>query len=154
MILISHRGNLNGSNPEWENDPSYIEKSLGKGFQCEVDLWVVKKEFWLGHDKPQYKVEYKWFYKRNKELWIHCKNKAALERFSEGNIGSIGSFFNFFWHQEDSYTITSKGYVWTYPGKTVTRNGICLFPEQRNEKINKKWGGICSDYIKNYSMLL
>ena len=28
MILISHRGNINGKNPSMENHPDYIKKSL------------------------------------------------------------------------------------------------------------------------------
>ena len=24
---------------------------------------------------------------------------------------------HYFWHQEDDYTITSKGIIWAYPGK-------------------------------------
>ena len=28
MILISHRGNINGSKPEMENKPEYIQQAL------------------------------------------------------------------------------------------------------------------------------
>ena len=28
MILISHRGNINGPNPEMENNPEYIQKAI------------------------------------------------------------------------------------------------------------------------------
>ena len=24
---------------------------------------------------------------------------------------------NYFWHQTDDFTLTSHGYIWTYPGK-------------------------------------
>jgi hypothetical protein len=26
---------------------------------------------------------------------------------------------HYFWHQEDDYTITSKGFIWVYPGKPL-----------------------------------
>ena len=32
MILISHRGNLTGKNPERENHPDYIKEALDLGF--------------------------------------------------------------------------------------------------------------------------
>ena len=47
MILISHRGNINGPNPEMENDPRYIENTLGKGFNVEVDVWSNDSDFFL-----------------------------------------------------------------------------------------------------------
>ena len=33
MILIAHRGNINGPNPERENTVSYIQEALDKGYQ-------------------------------------------------------------------------------------------------------------------------
>ena len=38
MILISHRGNLEGKNPEKENSPIYVLQALSKGFDVEVDI--------------------------------------------------------------------------------------------------------------------
>ena len=37
MILISHRGNINGPNIDKENKPSYISAAIDKGYDCEVD---------------------------------------------------------------------------------------------------------------------
>ena len=55
MILISHRGNLNGKTDD-ENKPKYIEQALNQGFDVEIDVWYIDNQFWLGHDKPQYKI--------------------------------------------------------------------------------------------------
>ena len=56
---------------------------------------------------------------------------------------------HYFWHEEDDYTITSKGFIWTYPGKKLFSNSICVLPENANYKnINCK--GICSDFIDKY----
>ena len=38
MILIAHRGNVNGLNPERENTVAYIEEALGQGYHCEIDI--------------------------------------------------------------------------------------------------------------------
>ena len=54
--LISHRGNINGPDISNENHPTYIEKAINLGFDCEVDIWVVNKELFLGHDEPMYKT--------------------------------------------------------------------------------------------------
>ena len=36
-----------------------------------------------------------------------------------------------FWHEQDERTLTSRGYIWTYPYKQVTNMSvICLQQEQ------------------------
>ena len=57
MFFISHRGNLKGPNKTQENKIEYIDKALKKNFDVEIDLWFVKKNFFLGHDEPLYKVD-------------------------------------------------------------------------------------------------
>ena len=47
MILISHRGNINGKNPKYENKPEYIWESIRKGYHCEVDVWFIDGKFKL-----------------------------------------------------------------------------------------------------------
>ena len=34
--------------------------------------------------------------------------------------------FNYFWHQEDDYTLTSEGYVWVYPGKPLIKKDLTI----------------------------
>ena len=38
MMLISHRGNINGKKPELENQPQYILKGVLEGYFVEVDI--------------------------------------------------------------------------------------------------------------------
>ena len=45
MILVSHRGNLSGPDPDKENNPTQINKTLDLGYDCEVDLWI-KDDVW------------------------------------------------------------------------------------------------------------
>ena len=54
-----------------------------------------------------------------------------------------------FWHQEDDATLTSKGYIWAYPGKQPIKNSIAVMPEIYSDDVSKCIG-ICSDYIINY----
>ena len=57
MKLIAHRGNTSGPNIDKENDPEYLIQAVDKGFDCEVDVWVIEDKIWLGHDKPTYEVD-------------------------------------------------------------------------------------------------
>ena len=145
MILIAHRGNINGRFESYENEPNYIDSAISKGYDVEIDIWVIKGDFYLGHDKPQYGVSLNWLYKRRNELWIHCKNIEAIEWFN--NL--IGTY-NYFWHQEDTVTLTSKSFIWAYPGKQPINRSIAVMPEIFNDDLNSCIG-VCSDYIQNYN---
>ena len=59
---------------------------------------------------------------------------------------------NVFWHQEDNYTITSKGYIWVYPGQRPCYGSIIVMPERTtySKSVIEKCGGICSDNIEKY----
>lgn len=146
MILISHRGNIEGPIPEKENHPDYIQTALDLGYDVEIDIWYDGEEFWLGHDEPQYKVEFLWLWERISNLWIHCKNLQAMEYFNEG---FIGSGINYFWHEEDTVTLTSQNWIWAYPGKQPIKNSIAVMPEIHNDNLDKCIG-ICSDFIEKY----
>jgi hypothetical protein len=147
MILISHRGNINGRIEEAENKPEYIDDTLRMGFDVEVDVWYVDGYWWLGHDEPQYQIEFEWLDNRSEKLWIHCKNIPAVEYFYENENDCKD--INWFWHEEDTLTITSYGYIWVYPGKQPIRGSIAVMPEINNDNV-LLCKGVCSDYIKQY----
>ncbi len=146
MILISHRGNITGSNPNKENHPDYILKALQQGYDVEIDVWYTDK-FMLGHDKPQYGFPFDLLEKFHTNLWIHCKNVKALIKMKE--IDHLSPRLNYFWHEEDTVTLTSKNHVWAYPGKQPIKNSIAVMPELYNDDTSQ-CVGICSDYIKRY----
>ena len=54
MIIISHRGNLNGIDLERENNPYFIDDCISKGFDVEIDLRIKENKLFLGHDFAQY----------------------------------------------------------------------------------------------------
>ena len=140
MYLISHRGNIDGIAKDEENKPEYIDKALENGFEVEVDVRFNDNKFFLGHDFNQYEINKDFL--MNKKIWCHAKTREALIALQEINA-------HYFWHQEDDYTITSKGFIWTYPGKKLLPQSICVLPENANyKKINCL--GICSDFIQRY----
>ena len=147
MKLISHRGNINGPNKERENSPEYIEESIDLGYNVEVDLWYDKGKFFLGHDEPQYEIPFEWLEQWCHRLWIHCKNIYTAQILKDYN------HIHYFWHQEDDITLTSFNYLWTYPGKELWADSICVMPEINKQEIPNYIYGICSDYISNYTHL-
>lgn len=147
MILISHRGNINGKQPDKENHPDYIWEALRKGYNVEIDVWFVNDKLKLGHDNPQYDFPFELFENHYNKLWIHCKNLEAIVELNK--FDKTGTRLNYFWHQEDDVTLTSKGYIWAYPGKQPIANSIAVMPELNKDDISK-CVGVCSDYIINY----
>ena len=140
MIYISHRGNISGPKEKFENKIDYVQNALDKGYEVEVDVRFENDKFFLGHDVNQFEVNENFLL--NKKIWCHAKTKDALSALEKIKA-------HYFWHQEDDYTITSKGFVWTYPGKSLLTSSICVLPEVANYKeINCL--GICSDYIERY----
>lgn len=150
MKLISHRGNIDGPNPLYENSIKYIEGALLEGFHVEIDIRFNQqdKKLYLGHDEPQYPVDWFWLSKYKDFLWIHCKNIEALYEFSYGTNG-----FNYFWHQTDDFAMTSMNYIWTYPGKYYTPKSVIVMPENsiglKKLDMIKAYNcfGVCSDYV-------
>lgn len=144
MIYISHRGNINGKNETLENKPSYIDDAISSGYDVEIDVWWFDNQLWLGHDKPQYNVDFRWFSDRLSKLWVHCKNVESIIYFKE-----CGYPINYFWHENDTVTLTSLNYIWAYPGKQPINNTISVMPEIYNDDVTQCIG-ICSDVISKY----
>jgi len=142
MILVSHRGNINGQNPFEENKPYYIQRALDLGFDVEIDVWLSNSSFMLGHDKPMWTIDINFLLKSG--LWCHAKTIDCL--YALLVLPGVNCFF----HDKDEATLTSNGYIWTLPGKKLTPNSICVLPELYLTDNLSIPCGICSDYIKNY----
>ena len=142
MILISHRGNIDGKKPHLENQPEYIDEAIALGYDVEIDLWLINGRTYLGHDEPQYEVDDDWFGTRADKLWVHCKNVESLNWIRS-------TILHYFWHENDTLTLTSKQYMLVYPGKQPIIGSIAVMPERENEDVSK-CTGVCSDKIKNY----
>ena len=143
VIVISHRGNIGGPNHSLENNPEQIKKAFSAGYNVEVDVWLIKDRIYLGHDKPEYEVDLKFL--KNEKLWCHAKNISALQYLILHNV-------HCFWHQTDDVVLTSKGFMWTYPGKELTYNSICVMPEisSYTDIEFKRASGVCTDYPERY----
>ena len=146
LTFISHRGNINGKDVAKENSIEYLLAAMDDGYDIEFDVWHVDGKFWLGHDKPQWFVDYSFL--QGEKKWVHCKNMEAFCKLHDDPS------VNCFWHENDKYTLTSKLYVWAMVGEQVCRGAICVLPEysKRIYKLEEMecCAGICSDYISKY----
>lgn len=147
MKIISHRGNLNGKNPQLENSIEYLEFALQCNFDVEIDFWKIDDCFFLGHDLPQYNVQFNWILKYSDKVWIHCKNIDALVYLSE--IFKSSPSLNFFWHENDTVTLTSLGYIWAYPGKQPISGSVAVLPEIYDD-VTFGCASICTDFPIKY----
>jgi len=145
MILISHRGNITGPNPEKENHPEYILTALQAGYDVEIDVWFENGKFMLGHDEPQYEFPFELLDKNYSRLWIHCKNMDALSVLN--NLDPNGSKVNYFMHENDLGVLTSRGYIWS---TNLFNRGILVMPEVFNKEPIETTLGVCSDNIEKY----
>ena len=142
MIFIAHRGNITGKVPASENNPTYLDQAIDKGYDVECDIRFINNELFLGHDNPQYKISESWIRKRINKLWLHCKDLTTFSYFK-------GTDYNYFFHETDDVVLTSKGYYWVYPGKQPVIESIAVMPEIHNDRVDQCMG-ICSDNIKFY----
>jgi len=138
MRRIAHRGNTQGPTPD-ENNPDYILEALNNGFDAEIDVWYIDGQFWLGHDEPQYRTFLPFL--QDSRVWCHAKSLECLIELLSPLRG-----VHCFWHQDDDYTLTSKGYIWTYPGKPVCPQSVLVIEDAR-EYNGPICHGLCSDYF-------
>lgn len=150
--FIAHRGNVNGINPSRENDPDYIKEALTLGYDVEIDVWVTDvanpyNSIYLGHDHPTYHIEFSFLL--NTKLWCHAKNFNALTLLIK-HKNQIRSFS----HNTDEHVLTSDGIIWSYVGKEIDSNTICVLPEKTPNRYTPlemtTCLGICSDFIEQY----
>ena len=171
MILISHRGNINGKIPEKENTQEYIQQALDLGYHVEIDIWRENNKLFLGHDNAENEVEERWLLDRREKLWVHAKNPDALFHLTYETIPKEKCLCVFF-HENDRYTIIQNernkhgvlvdGLIWAHDTRKI--NSKCIIPildktqceafrfDRSYDTSVKNLGegvfGVCSDYIE------
>lgn len=140
MEIIAHRGNLYGPS-SLENNPKQIDECISRGYSVEIDIWDIGDTLYLGHDIPREKITLDFLLERDESLYVHAKNLPALRKL-------IGSGLNFFWHQNDAFTLTSHCDIWTYPDGEVTNDSIivCESKDDLFKYCDSVVYGICTDY--------
>lgn len=139
MIIVSHRGNLDGKS-EWENHPTQILKSL-EYFPVEIDVWYINESWYLGHDKPDYKISFSFF---TPNMYLHCKNSEALEKLEDLNVN-----LKYFWQTNENFSLIRNDKLWCNYN-IYLKNGITVTLEYKEEINKKNIYGICTDYPLSY----
>ena len=158
--IIAHRANLNSIEPTFENRIKSIESALNKGFKVEVDVRFHLDRVYLGHDAAQEILPANFY--GEQDIYFHCKDMQSLLTFQRYYRGS-----NFFTHDNDEATITSRGMLWIHP-ETLPglyqdhtdfdfSRAIAVLPERKGILYNDahlrflgKFYGICTDYPMRY----
>ncbi len=143
--IIAHRGNTDGPNPSTENTPPSIRCAIALGFDCEIDVWYIRGEYYLGHDFPQTRIPYAFLTEFADRLWIHCKHLDALLQLKDT--------FNCFYHDKDIYTLTSRGYVWGNINSPTNSLVVQVMPE-KSGTFSPDCYAICTDFCHIYRGLL
>jgi hypothetical protein len=150
VLLISHRGCLQGPDPSIENTPVAIEAAIDAGFDVEIDVWNVGGNLFLGHDGPEIQTSMSYLCRIRDRSWVHAKNIQALHLLKL-------SGFHVFFHDKDDCTLTSNGILWTYPGRELTTYSVAVLPERCGvEYLSqvRRCYGVCTDFVLNYKRLL
>lgn len=147
MRLIAHRGNING--PEFsildgtrENTLDHLLNALGRGYDVEVDVMLIKDKMYAGHDLPLYDMT-GWDLPIDR-TWYHCKNVDAFVHLSHDGV-------NAFMHDSDDYAFTTHGYLWANVGRPcVSGNSVQVLPEQSGWRIDTNAYAVCTDYCEMF----
>jgi hypothetical protein len=144
MLLISHRGNTSGVNSIRENSQDYIDETISKGFDVEIDLWNVGSHLYLGHDLGQYKVSLDWLIVRKDSLWVHTKNISAAQFIMDSNL-------RFFFHEKERHTVIyNAGLIWSHDTNEACALSIIPLLDTRSFLRRGEFDavyGICSDFV-------
>ena len=153
--LISHRGLLNGPSSKMENNISNIIDNIKKYpfLINELDIWINSDSIYVGHNCPNYSIDKKLLFENSRNLILHIKGINSFSVESLQLIQEIIKKCHCFSHQDDDFTLTNKGWIWSHPSKGFIENTICVLPETINSldlavKIFnfEKLHGVCTDY--------
>jgi hypothetical protein len=146
-ILIAHRGNTIGPNPDSENELHYLHKAITNGYDVEVDVWYVDKQWYFGHYGPTIPVSLVDVEAISDKAWFHAKNYLALCELD-------GRGHHVFAHDKDPFVVTNRGWIWSHQGQENPA-GIVVMPSLITEQaliINS--AGICHDNLLKIEYLL
>lgn len=154
--IISHRGTSDGGDQYAENTVWGVEKVLDWGFEVEVDVWVDKdNNWWLGHNYPENKINFKFLKENSDHLWLHCKDVYTYHKLASYCDDDT---FNCFMHENDTVAVTRTGYLWTYNSGKLLPESIAVMPEHlcNNWSIDdiKNCSGVCTDHPEDWKEIL
>lgn len=142
---ICHRGNLTPGRKDLENNFGVLNERSNQKYRVEVDIWYHNHNLWLGHDRPEYKVTLEWLASCPRRL-IHAKDGKTFAYLLQ-EAGKKALDLHIFFHTEEEYVLTNKGFIICYPGVPLLEGSLCMMPERASYTAEEKevCFTICSD---------
>lgn len=108
MLIISHRGNVNGPVSQCERD--HVENALLSGFDVEVDVRSNMWRLYVGHDEALYELPREWVRTDiASRLWFHAKDRRCHDA-----LALVGH--RVFMHEDEPYgSVVPDGLAWIHP---------------------------------------
>ena len=143
-VRIAHRGLTNGPDKLLENNLESLRQRCTRGEYSECDIWYIDSKLYLGHDNPSVEIHFDDI--DSPYLWLHAKNKEALEYLIRMR-NCQGKDLCIFWHTTDDYTLTTTGECIVYPGKELIEGSTFMMPENADGiPTYNRVRIVCSDY--------
>lgn len=142
LILVSHRGNLDGVQEDLENTPNYLQAALREGFAVACEVVAVHGAFLLPTKAGYYPLPYALL--SNPRMWFLAADGITLDALCAVNAHAVPACA--------PVTLTSVHYLWCLPGADLTPRSIAVFPEYANSGWldSAEPAGVCSNEISRY----
>ena len=142
LILIAHRGNIDGRVEDKENTPGYLESALKAGYNVSCDVGMLHGAFVLPTPGGYHKLPYAFL--SNPRMWFRTADPVTLDALCAANAHAVPASVD--------VTLTSVHYLWCMPDAVLTPRSIAVFPELAKPD----WlhaaepAGLCSNEISRY----
>jgi hypothetical protein len=150
MLYISYQGIYDGQNYEDANTPKQINKALGKGFSCLIDVWRIDNKLYVGTEQPVIEVTEK--YIQGPRFWINAVNEDMQTWIATQSSTLYPNYFNFAASTPPPpYATASNGKLIT-PGTVPINTSSVMFLPEINDRslytmVKVKSFGICSGFL-------
>lgn len=150
MFYISYQGIYDGTDYQDSNTPSQINKALGAGFSCLVDVWRTNNKLYVGTDLDPIEVTER--YLQGPRFWINAKNTAMQDWLETQSSTLYPNYFSFEASTPPpAYATASNGKLIT-PGTVPINNNSVIFLPEINDRslfstVKLRCYAVCSTYL-------
>jgi hypothetical protein len=150
MLYISYQGIYDGQNYEDANTPKQINKALGKGFSCLIDVWRIDNKLYVGTEQPVIEVTEK--YIQGPRFWINAVNEDMQTWIATQSSTLYPNYFNFAASTPPPpYATASNGKLITPGTVPINTDSVMFLPEINDRSlytmVKVKSYGICSGFL-------
>ena len=150
MLYISYQGIYDGQDYESANTPKQINKALGKGYSCLINVWRVDNKLYVGNGQPLIEVTEK--YIQGPRFWINAVNTDMQTWIATQSSTLYPNYFTFAASTPPPpYATASNGKLITPGTVPINTNSVMFLPEITDRSlltmVNVRCYAICSTYL-------